>query len=191
MKKFFFSAALIAVLTVAAGSALADNIKGRLGVTGRLGFIVPADNGSVSTDTGIIGGGGFIYGLTNDVALDLDITHAAYGSNVGFDFNTTNISLGAQYRFIDLPYRQLVPFVGGGLDILVNGVSDGLDADTVVGAHVKGGVDYFITRELAATAEIKGVLAPDADVHDVFGRKAGSFDPMSFSTTFGVRYFFN
>lgn len=195
MKKFFFSAALIAVLTLAAGSALADNINGRLGVTGRLGFIVPADSDidgfNVSTDTGIIGGGGLIYGLTKDVALELDITHAAYGSSPGVDFNTTNISLGAQYRFIDLPHRQLVPFVGGGLDILVNGVSDGLDADTVVGAHVKGGVDYFITREFAATAEMKGVLAPDADIHDPFGRKVGNFDPMSFSMTFGVRYFFN
>ena len=191
MKKCLFSVTLIAVLTLAAGSALADNINGRLGVTGRLGFIVPADSGGVSTDTGIIGGGGLIYGLTNDVALEFDVTHAAYGSSPGFDFNTTNISLGAQYRFIDLPHRQLVPFVGGGLDILVNGVSDGLDTDTVVGAHVKGGVDYFITRELAATAEMKGVLAPDADIHDPFGRKVGNFDPMSFSMTFGVRYFFN
>jgi outer membrane protein len=191
MKRFFFSVALIAVLALAAGTALADNIKGRMGVTGRLGFIVPEDSGSVSTDAGIIGGGGLIYGLTNDVALELDITHAAYGSNPGFDFDTTNISLGAQYRFIDLPHRQLVPFAGGGLDILVNDVSHGLDADTVVGAHVKGGVDYFITREFAATAEMKGVLAPDADIHDAFGRKAGNFDPMSMSMTFGVRYFFN
>ena len=191
MKRCFFSATLMAVLTLAAGTALADNINGSIGVTGRLGFIVPADSGSVSTDTGIIGGGGLIYGLTNDVALELDITHAAYGSNFGFDFNTTNISLGAQYRFIDLPHRQLVPFAGGGLDILVNGVSDGLDADTVFGAHVQGGWTTSSPGESAATAAIKGVLAPDADIHDAFGRKAGNFDPMSMSMTFGVRYFFN
>ena len=145
----------------------------------------------MSTDSGIIGGGGLIYGLTNDVALELDITHAAYGSNPGVDFGTTNISLGAQYRFIDLPQRHLVPFAGGGLDILVNDVNNGLGADTVAGVHVKGGVDYFITRELAATAEMKGVLAPDADIHDATGRKVGNFDPMSISVTFGVRYFFN
>ena len=177
MKRCFFSVTLIAVLTLTAGTALADNINGRIGVTGRLGFIVPADSDifglNVSTDTGIIGGGGLIYGLTKDVALELDITHAAYGSSQGVDFDTTNISLGAQYRFFDpFPHRQLVPFVGGGLDILVNGVGDGLDADTVAGVHVKGGVDYFITRELAATAEMKGILAPDADIHDSFGRKS-------------------
>ena len=195
MKRCFFSITLIAVLTLTAGTALADNINGRIGVTGRLGFIVPADSDifglNVSTDTGIIGGGGLIFGLTKDVALELDITHAANGSGPGVDFDTTNISLGAQYRFIDLPHRQLVPFVGGGLDILVNDVSDGLDADTVAGVHVKGGVDYFITRELAATAEMKGVLAPDADIHDATGRKVGNLDPMSISMTFGVRYFFN
>ena len=195
MKRCFFSITLIAVLTLTAGTALADNINGRIGVTGRLGLIVPADSDifgfNVSTDTGIIGGGGFIYGLTKDVALELDITHAAYESSRGVDFDTTNISLGAQYRFIDLPHRQLVPFVGGGLDILVNDVSDGLDVDTVAGVHVKGGVDYFITRELAATAEMKGVLAPDADINDATGRKVGNLDPMSISMTFGVRYFFN
>lgn len=191
MKKYFFSFALVAMLTLAAGTAMADNINGRVGVTGRLGFIVPADSDNVSTDTGFMGGGGLIYGLTNNVALEFDVTHAAYGSAPGIDFDTTDISFGGQYRFINLPQRQLVPFVGGGLDILVNGVSDGLDADTVVGVHVKGGVDYFLTKQLAATAEMKGVIAPDADIHDPTGRKVGNFDPMSFSMTFGVRYFFN
>jgi outer membrane protein len=195
MKRLVFFATLVAVLTLAAGAALADNIAGRIGVTGRLGFVVPADSDlfglNVSTDTGFIGGGGLIYGLTKDIALEFDITHSAFGSSPGVDFDTTDISFGGQYRFVDLPMRQLVPYAGGGLDILVNGVSNGLDADTVVGVHVKGGADYFITRDVAANVEMKGILAPDADIHDPTGLKVGNFDPMSFSMTFGLRYFFN
>jgi outer membrane protein len=195
MKKHLFAAALIAVMTLAAGSAMADSINGRVGVTGRLGFAVPADSDllgpNVSTDAGLIGSGGLIYGLNKDIALEFDLSHTGFGSNQGVDFNTTNIAFGGQYRFTDLSLRQLVPFAGGGLDILINGADHGLDIDTVLGVHVNGGVDYFITRELAATAEMRAVLAPDADIHAAGGQKVGNFDPMSFSMMFGVRYFFN
>jgi outer membrane protein len=196
MKKWCLLFSLGAAFALAAGTAQADDIKGRIGVTGRLGFVVPSDSDidgfNVSTDTGFIGGGGLIYGLTDHVALEADVTHASYGSSPGVDFNTTDISFGAQYRFTNLPQRHLVPYVGGGLDILVNGVDSAVgDVDTVVGAHVKGGVDYFLTKELAATAEMKGILAPNADIRDPSGVKVGNFDPMNFSMTFGVRYFFN
>jgi outer membrane protein len=40
------------------------------------------------------------------------------------------------------------------------------------------------------TAEAKLLVAPDADITGPFG-KVGNFDPTAFSTTFGVRYFFN
>ena len=61
--------------------------------------------------------------------------------------------------------------------------------DDVVGGHLNVGVDYFILRDLAVNAEIKGVLAPNADVK-ANGVVIGQFDPTSFSMTFGVRYFF-
>jgi outer membrane protein len=61
----------------------------------------------------------------------------------------------------------------------------------VLDVHVNGGADYFITRKLAATAEMRAVLAPDADIHDATGQKVGNFDSMSLSMLFGVRYFFN
>lgn len=193
MKKWCLLFSLGAVLAMAAGAAYGEDIGGRLGVTGRFGFAVPADsdvNGyNVSTDPGFVGGGGLIYGVTDNIALEADITHASYGGSPDYGFNTTDISFGAQYRFLDLPVRHLVPFAGGGLDILLND-ADGADVDTVVGGHVKGGVDYFLTKELAATAEMKWVLAPNADVQDFTGRKAGNFDPMNFSMMFGARYFF-
>ncbi len=193
MKKWCLVFSVGAVLAMAAGAAHAEDIRGRLGVTGRFGFAVPADSDvhgfNVSTDPGFVGGGGVIYGVTENIALEADVTHASYGSSPDAGFNTTDISFGGQYRFLNLPVQHLVPFVGGGLDILVNGADDA-DVDTVVGAHVKGGADYFITKNLAATAEMKWVIAPNADIHGPFGLKAGNFDPMNFSMMFGARYYF-
>jgi outer membrane protein len=206
MKKIFVACTMLFV-TLIAGTAVADSIAGRIGVTGRLGFLVPADSDQVAsgvvveTDAALIGGGGFIYGINKNFAVELDITHSEFdGDRVrgpeGGDFSTTNITLGVQYRFVNLPNKQLVPFVGGGLNILVNDFrfnsGERANVDTVVGVHLSGGVDYFIMKQLALTGEIKGLIAADADVRDFKGNgKIGNFDPSGISATAGVRYFFN
>jgi outer membrane protein len=110
-----------------------------------------------------------------------------FSSNNG-DFGVTNVTLGAQYRFA-LSQPKLVPYLGAGLDILLIDADQGRDVDTTVGVHASAGVDYFIMKQLALTAEAKLVVAPDADIRGPGGN--GNFDPNSFSTTFGVRYFFN
>jgi len=190
---------LAADYAAAAGLNGSESIDGRLGVTGRIGFLVPADSDAVGagvvigrghSDVGFVGGGGLILGLVNNFAADFEITHDSFGTNTTTDFDTTNFSLGVQYRFLNLPVRRLVPYAGIGLDILVNGANNGLDVDTVAGIHVKGGVDYFVTRQFALTSEIKGVLAPNADIKSG-GTRVGEFDPDSFAMTFGLRYFFN
>jgi outer membrane protein len=189
--------AFVALLSFAvfAGSAIADSIQYRLGVTGRIGLIVPSDStelalGTIGTDADFIGGGGFIYGVTGNIAAELDVTHASFGSNAGINFDITNIALGVQYRFPDVPVMHLVPYGGAGLDILLNGADKGASVDDNVGAHLSAGLDYFIRRRIALNAEMKGVLAPNADIR-TSGNKIGSFDPSSFSMTVGVRYFFN
>ena len=189
------------IVSLGAGSAMADDsINGRLGVSGRIGFIVPADSEAVSTgvligrghtDVGFVGGGGFIYGVTDRIAAEFDITHSGFGTDGLADFDTTDISMGVQYRFLNIPVRHLVPYVGGGLDILINGANNGLNVDTVVGVNAKAGVDYFVMRNFALTSELKGVLAPNADINRPGSGKIGDFDPDSFTMTFGVRYFFN
>jgi outer membrane protein len=65
------------------------------------------------------------------------------------------------------------------------------DVDTTVGVHISGGVDYFLQRQLALTAEVKVVAAPDTSIIDRFGDHVGNFNPSSVSTTVGFRYFFN
>jgi outer membrane protein len=204
MKKTIIFYCLVVSLVLTAGSAMADSIQGKLGVTGRIGLLVPTDSeafatpSNLNTDVGFIGGGGLIYGLNKNIALELDITHSEFeadrvGSREG-DFATTNISLGAQYRFVNNPVYKLVPYVGAGLDILVNDFKfadgDKADIDTVAAVHASGGLDYFILKQLALNAEVKGVLAPDADIK-FGGSKIGNYDPTSLSMTFGVRYFFN
>jgi outer membrane protein len=204
MKKSFILYCAVLSLVLTAGTAMAaDSIQGKIGVTGRIGFLVPSDSeafaypSNLDTDVGFVGGGGFIYGINKNFAVELDITHTGFDANRdgrAGDFNTTNVSLGAQYRFVDIPVKKLVPYVGAGLDILFNDFNSangaGTDVDTVAGAHVSGGVDYFLLKQLALTAELKGVLAPNADIN-VRGEKVGNYDPTNLSMTFGVRYFFN
>ena len=200
--------ACFALTVSTASNALAGSIRDRLGVTGRLGFVVPADSEYTDAphyrksdnDLGLIGGGGLMYGIDRNWAAELEITHSEFRAHDGFgaedgDFSTTNISLGAQYRFVDLADKRLVPYAGTGLDILLNGFSpvngSGGDVDNTLGIHVAGGLDYFVQKQFALTGQVKAVLAPDADVRDFRGAKVGNFDPSSVSVTFGVRYFFN
>jgi outer membrane protein len=154
MKKFILAFFVVLSLTLPMGTAMADSIENRLGITGRLGFIVPSDStelatGTIGTNTDFIGGGGFIYGVNRNIAAELDITHAGFGSSAGVNFDITNIALGVQYRFVDIPVKHLVPYAGAGLDILLNEADRGASVDNVVGAHLSGGVDYFIQRSIA------------------------------------------
>jgi outer membrane protein len=192
MKKLLILVCATATFSLATGAAIADSIEGKIGVTGKLGFVIPSDGDfgpyKNHTDAGIVGGGGLIYGIDKHFAAEFDITRSKFDSDFG-DFGVTNISLGAQYRFV-LDQPKVVPYVGAGLDILINDTDRGRDIDTTVGVHASGGVDYFIMKKLALTAEVKLVVAPDADINGPTG-KVGNFDPTSLSTTFGVRYFFN
>jgi len=201
MKRLITLACLATTVSLASGTAaMADSIKGRFGVTGKAGFVVPADNDAEygnnrtnRTDNGVIGGGGFLYGIDDNFAAEFDVTGSSFGSDTG-DFSVANISFGGQYRFTLAQIRKLVPYAGIGLDILVTDYDPndgtGRDVDTTVGVHASGGADYFIQEQLALTAEVKLVAAPDADI-SVRGQRSGDFDPTSISSTVGIRYFFN
>lgn len=191
MKKLLVLACATATLSLAAGPAIADSINGRLGVTGKIGFTIPADSdlnsGKLHTDPGFIGGGTLIYGIDNHIAAEIGITHSTFDSDMGY-IGVTDMSFGAQYRF-PLNQPQLVPYLGAGLDILINDTGHDRNIDTTVGAHAIAGVDFFLTKKVALTAEAKLLVAPDADITGP-GQYNGKFDPTSFSTTVGVRYFF-
>lgn len=201
MKKIMILNLILLTFIFGNDSFGAENINGRFGITGKVGFIVPTDSDiagvRLKSGVGITGGGGFIYGVTDNVAAEFTVTRSesdtdALGTNSG-STGTTDISVGAQYRF-ETPIKKLYPFVGGGLDVIYVDLSGdngrNLDVDTAIGLHLKGGVDYFILPQMALTGELKGILAPDVDINNN-GVKVGNFDPNSFSMTFGLRYFFN
>ncbi len=206
MRKKFALLCLAATVSLTATSAMAENIKGKFGVTGRLGFIVPADSdigptkSKLESDVGFAFGGGFIYGIDRNFAAEVDFTHSSFNSELhdgSFkgDFDVINIGLGAQYRFT-ITQANLTPYAGAGLDIIIsdfernNGVGN-YDVDTTVGLHVKGGIDYFLTRQVALNAEGKFVVAPETDIKGSNGGINGNFDPSGFIGTVGVRFFFN
>lgn len=192
MKKLLLFACLLATFSLAANSVSAENIAGKLGVTAKIGVLFPADgdlfNSHNNTDAGVVGGGGLLYGIDNHFAADIDVTRTSVSSDAT-TFGVTNLSLGAQYRFA-LNQPQLVPYVGTGLDILLNDADRGYRVDNTVGVHAAAGVDFFLTKKLALTAEAKLLVAPDVDIHNASG-KVGNFDPTAISSTVGVRYFFN
>lgn len=202
MKKLLVLVCLAATVSLTTGTAMADSIKGRVGVTGKIGLLVPGNSDigdkRIKTDVGFVGGGGFLYGIDDNFAAEIDVTRTEFGSdfpssgNAG-DFGITDVSLGGQYRF-ELTHKKLVPYVGAGLDILLSDYDapDGRrhDVDTTVGIHASGGVDYFILKQLALTAEVKALAAADTDINDS-SVKRGNFNPSSVSGTVGVRFFFN
>jgi outer membrane protein len=198
MKKLIVFACLATTISMTAGPAMADSIRGKVGVTGRVGILSPADNDAEffdnRTDSGLVAGAGLIFGIDDHIAAEFEVSRTDFDSDTG-EFGITNVSFGGQYRFA-LQQRQLVPYVGAGLDILVSDYDKfggaQSDVDTTVGVHISGGVDYFLQRNLALTAEAKLVAAPDTDITDrQTGASAGEFDPSSFSTTVGLRFFFN
>ena len=199
MRKLVALGACALAVALLAGNARADDLRGRLAVTGRIGVSNPANSERdlggerliVSTDAGFIGGGGFLFGVDNNIAMELDITHSAYHTSdtTGFgQAEVTDLSIGAQYR---LPQRQrFVPYFGAGIDVLINDLPRNA-ANTTLGLHVASGLDYFLQRQVALNAEIKGVEGFSADVKDFTGTKVGQFDPSNVSFTVGARFFFN
>jgi len=196
MRKFLLLTACAVLTAFLAGNAAADELRGRLAVTGRLGVTNPAngelrsDAGTlvVSTDPGFIGGGGFLFGVDDNVAIELDVTQSTYHTSKFGTAGVTNLSMGAQYR---LPEKQrFVPYLGAGLDVLINDLPDNT-ANTVLGLHLAAGIDYMLLRQLALNAELKGVEAFSADVKGFNGSKVGEFDPSNVAFTVGARFFFN
>ena len=197
MRKFLLLTACALLTAFSAGNSAADELRGRLAVTGRLGVTNPADSEKnlpgvgtlvVATDAGIIGGGGFLYGVHDNIALELDVAWSSFHTSGFGTADVTDLSVGGRYRF---PERdRFIPYGGAGIDVLINDLS-GRYAKTVMGFHLAAGVDYMAMRQVALSAELKGVKAIAADVRDYNGVKVGELDPSSLALTIGARFFFN
>jgi outer membrane protein len=189
----------ISLLLFLASTAFADTIANRFGFTGRVGITAPLDNdmieGTSDAKAGIAWNGGLIYGLNDYLAAELEFTRMP-GMDIEVDGVKTykarlnDVALGLQYRIV--PNSPVVPYVGAGIDFIegnlkyVNGGSH--DLDWTFGGHVGAGVDWFLTRGIALSADVRGVMAISGDVKDG-GAEVGDYDPFWFQGTLGVRLF--
>jgi outer membrane protein len=191
------------LLMFASSSVFAMGIGGKAGVTLRGGMVLPVDQKrSPDTLDSIVGysyGGGFIYGLNNNLALEVGADHSSFDAELNgvkaAKYQSNDISLGLQYRFLGTApmMQRAVPYLGAGVDVFVadvkiNGVS--LDVDPTVGAHLSAGVDLFLNSHMALNAEVKGVLATVADAR-LAGATVAKYNGSGAQALFGVRFFFN
>lgn len=202
MQRLLFFTVLTLIL--ASGIACAESISGKFGLTGKAGVLAPlrdrfirssAITGTAEGESSFAGGGGFIYGIGDSLALEIEALRVASldveiaGSKV-YDASLTDLSLGLQYRFT--PNNRLVPLVGAGVDFIKGDLeaTTGADyrMDWTVGGHAHVGVDYFVTPGIALALDLRGIYTARGDIKagDV---KVGKYDPLSFVGTLGVRLF--
>ena len=185
----------LCLLLLLTSTCWAESIKGRLGLTGKVGAIVPVRDSDIKgvnfeTDAGFAGGGGLIYGFTDNLAAEFDVTHAPSldaniaGTKAG-EAQFTDISLGLQFRI--MPGQRLVPYVGAGGDA-IKGDIENSTLDWTYGGHVNAGVDVFLNKSIALNLDLRGVFAAKSDIKQN-GVTVGKFDPMSFVGTVGIRLF--
>ena len=227
MKKILFVAT--AVLLLMAGTAMADSIAGKVGITARGGasyifnsnwtdaqiaawLIDPAIvvKKDINAGWGWTGGGGIMYGITDNLAVDFDVIYLQTGlKGTGDGVETTigtgktvDFALGAQWRF--MPTSHFVPYVGAGVDVLWNMIDvdngfkttvdiTGLNVATTFGGHLSAGADYFFTPNIALNAEIRGLLSTKGDIkadNDPTGTVRAQYDPSNVSAFLGIRFFF-
>ena len=210
-----------------ANIAMADSIAGKVGVTARGGanyifnseftdeFITanPVVDQDIKPDIGWTGGGGLMYGITDNLAVTFDAIYfqtklKMYDTTKDVQFgtgNTVDFSLGAQWRFI--PKSRFVPYIGAGIDILWNkldidteycnyrsDLTADFKVDTTYGGHLSVGGDFFITPNIALNAEVRGLYSTKSDI--TF-KQAGQndtvyakYNPTNVSGFLGVRFFF-
>ena len=193
----YFSSFVILMILATTGTAMAASLENRFGINGKLGAFVPLQDDFVSgasdSKSGVIAGGGFIFGFSSNVAGELDVLHVPeldleISGSKAYEASFTDVALGLQYRLAS--QNRLVPFFGAGVDFIkgnlehVSGAK--YDLEWTVGGHLNAGLDYFINNGIAFTVDVRGLLAAKGDVESG-GIKVGEYDPMSFIGTLGIR----
>jgi outer membrane protein len=188
----------ITALVLSSTTAMAASLGHRLGLTGKLGALVPLQDDFISSTsnatTSFVGGGGLIYGFSKNFAGEIEVMHAPQldvdvSGGRAYEATLTDISVGGQYRFMS--EDRLVPFVGLGADFIKGKLEHSAtgakyDLDWTVGGHVSAGLDYFLNRGIALSAEGRFVFGAEGDVKSG-GNKVGEYDPMNFQATVGFK----
>jgi outer membrane protein len=224
MKKTFLLACI--ALLLFSNIAMAESIAGKFGVTVRggigeyfnndfkdaiAGANIDGDTVSSTTIKGGVGwtlGTGFMYGITDNLAVDFDIiysqfettwTLATLGDRTFGKAKTFDFSFGAQWRF--RPKKSFVPYIGAGLDVMINnfdyyyaGAGESIELDNTYGGHLTLGADYFLTPNIALNAEFRYLCSTSGDMTRKYPGEGdvviGSFSPSNVYGVAGIRFFF-
>lgn len=188
---------LLFILTT---TAMADTIANRFGFTGRVGFAMPEQlddaefiNSTKDTEDGVAWNGGFIYGFNDNIAGELEISYlpqldVELRGGKAYEAKMTDYAIGLQYRF--MPKEHLVPYLGAGFDFIkgdldhVNG--NKYDLEWTWGGHIGGGLDWFLTRGIVLTADLRGTAAVSGDI-ERGDTKVNEYDPFWIQGTVGIR----
>jgi outer membrane protein len=195
MRKSIFLATL--AFTFVSATVFAASLDGRLGITGKGGVLVPLKENFISSTSeskpGIAVGGGLIFGISKNLAVEVDVTHVPsldveISGSRAFEASLTDVSLGMQFRLAS--DNRMVPYFGIGADFIKGDIKSTLGSnynlDWTEGGHVNIGLDYFLTRLIALTADLRGIGAFKGDVKSA-GVKVGEYNPISFVGTLGIR----
>jgi len=205
---------IILALFFTATSAIAQELKGKLGVGVRGGPSVLTQNAAsisgmaVEGNVGPIVSGSILYGLSDALLVGIDVewgtqTLDISGSDIG-DSTTYSIM-----TFIEdhAGTKPLSPYILFGLGANINaldlnstfnaackqtfGGSCNAKLDTTLAFKVAGGIDYFVIPNLALNTEVGYIYnSGNMTVTVPVGSEKKSFNGSVFSALFGIRYFF-
>lgn len=219
MKNIFV---FVFVLLISVNSAMADSIAGKFGITGRAGssYVYESEfthadiegwspDKKINAEFGFFGGGGLMYGIKENIAVYFDVTYCQFGikafpegqgeQKVG-TVEMVDFSLGAQWRF--MPKNSFVPYIGIGLDMMLNkfrlddAYSDGseMEARNTYGGHLSLGADFFVTRNIAFNAEVRGTYGTKGNIIRKYPGEvdvvAVDYNPSNIAGYVGARVFF-
>ncbi len=151
MKKGLTAVAIIALISLTSGGAMAQEI-GFNGIGGRIGFV---DAEAVDA-TVIFGAHAFLGEIIENLALVPSIDY--FSKN---EVNILSVNANVRYYF-PLQNSNIEPFLGGGLGFVrfdfpgvnVGGISAGGGSATEFTINLMGGADFPIQDNLVATAQL-------------------------------------
>ncbi|PKN51538.1 MAG: hypothetical protein CVU55_11345 [Deltaproteobacteria bacterium HGW-Deltaproteobacteria-13] len=221
MKKIFLF--VVASLLLFSSVATASSVAGKVGITARGGSGYFFNNeftdaaaahwgveGKIKGGTGWTGGGGVMYGITDNLSVDFDVIYSQVEVTMttlgGVDHvfgrgKTIDFSFGAQWRF--MPKSAFVPYAGAGVDFMINKFDlydaystpgESLEIDNTYGGHLNLGADYFITPNIALNAEFRYLYSTSGDMKRKYAGDpdvvAATYSPGNVSAFAGIRFFF-
>jgi outer membrane protein len=193
MKKIVLFAT--AALLLLAGTAIADSIAGKVGITARGGasYIFNSEwsdeiapyatelDKDIKPDIGWTGGGGIMYGINDNLAVTFDVIYlqtdlqasSVYGEEYEIGTGkTVDFALGAQWRF--MPKSAFVPYIGAGVDVMWNDLSLNDELETMIGeSGLSLEVDPTYGAHLSVGADffITPNIALNAEIRGLYSSK--------------------